>query len=152
MKHSLGELARFLGGELKGPADLMIEGLAAIDRATPRDITFIAQRRFARLAGASQAAAFIVAPDQAHLDRPLIVVPHPYLAYARIAALFAPPRRRWPGVSDQAYVGRDVQLGREISIAPLVFIGDGARLGDRVTVMAGCVIGEEVRIGDDTLL
>ncbi len=57
MGHTLGELAALLGGELKGPADLEIEGIAALESATPRDITFIAQRRYARLAGQSRAAA-----------------------------------------------------------------------------------------------
>ena len=77
---------------------------------------------------------------------------HPYLAYARVAALFAPPVRRWPGISDLAYLGREVSLGQEVSIAPLVFIGDGVHLGARVTIMPGCVIGDEVRIGADTLV
>ena len=48
----------------------------------------------------SRAAAFIVSPEYAGLARPLIIVPHPYLAYARVAALFAPPVWRWPGVSE----------------------------------------------------
>lgn len=152
MERTLGELARLLGGELKGPADLIIEGIAPLDSATARDITFISQRRYARLAPLSQAAAFIVGPDQADLLRPLIIVPHPYLAYAKVAALFAPPRRRQPGVSHLAYLGRQVELGQEVSIAPLAFIGDGVRLGDRVTIMAGCVIGDEVSIGADTWL
>jgi UDP-3-O-[3-hydroxymyristoyl] glucosamine N-acyltransferase len=152
MERTLGELARLLGGELQGPADLLIEGLAPIESATPRDLTFITQKRYARLAPQSQAAAFIVGPDQAHLPRPLIIVPHPYLAYAQAAALFAPPRRRWPGISDLAYLGRQVELGQEVSIAPLVFIGDKVRLGDGVTIMPGCVIGEEVQIGAETLL
>lgn len=152
MEHTLGELARLLGGELKGPPDLVIDGIAPIDQATPREITFITQGRYARLAPQSRAGAFIVAPDQAGLARPLIIVPHPYLAYARVAALFAPPRRRWPGVSDAAYLGREVELGRDVSIAPLVYIGDGVRLGDGVTIMPGCVIGDEVLIGADTLL
>jgi UDP-3-O-[3-hydroxymyristoyl] glucosamine N-acyltransferase len=152
MGHTLGELAALLGGELKGPADLEIEGIAAIESATPRDITFITQRRFARLAGQSRAAAFIVSPEHADLGRPLIVVDHPYLAYARVAACFAPPRRRWSGVSDLAYLGQEVELGLEVSIAPLTFIGNQVVLGDRVTIMPGCVIGDEVKIGADTLL
>jgi UDP-3-O-[3-hydroxymyristoyl] glucosamine N-acyltransferase len=152
MGYTLGELAALLDGELKGPADLRIEGLAAIETATLRDITFIAQRRYARLAEKSRAAAFIVSPEQAHLARPLIVVPNPYLAYARVAAIFSPPRRRWPGVSDLAYLGREVELGPEVSIAPLVFIGDQVSLGDRVTIMPGCVVGDGVKIGADTLL
>ena len=63
-----------------------------MDQATPREITFITQGRYARLADQSRAAAFIVSPEYARLARPLIIVPHPYLAYARVAALFAPPR------------------------------------------------------------
>ncbi|MFI5330973.1 MAG: LpxD N-terminal domain-containing protein, partial [Desulfobaccales bacterium] len=130
MKRTLGELAALLQGEVKGPPDLELEGIAAVEDAGPREITFIAQKRYARLVSHSQAGAFIVAPDLKDLDRPLIIVANPYLAYARVAALFAPPRRRWPGVSDQACLGRDLELGREVSIAPLVFIGDRVRLED----------------------
>ncbi|MFZ5448055.1 MAG: UDP-3-O-(3-hydroxymyristoyl)glucosamine N-acyltransferase [Thermodesulfobacteriota bacterium] len=152
MTRTLGELAVYLEGDLQGPADLTIEGIAPIDQAGDREITFIAQRRFARLVAQSRAAAFIVSREYAELPRPLIIVPHPYLAYARVAALFAPPVRRWPGISEQAVLGQGVALGRDVSIAPLVFIGDGTQLGDRVTLMPGCVIGAEVRIGADTLV
>jgi UDP-3-O-[3-hydroxymyristoyl] glucosamine N-acyltransferase len=152
MKSTLGELALLLGGELQGPADLVIEGLASIDRATPKDITFIIQKRYGRLVARSQAAAFIVSPEYRDLPRPLIIVDHPYLAYARAAAFFAPPRHRFPGISSLACLGRDVELGQEVSIAPLAVIGDRVRLGDRVTVSAGCVLGHEVQIGADTWL
>ena len=152
MKHTLGELAALLAGELRGPPDLVIEGIAPIDQATPREITFIAQKRYARRVGASQAGAFIVAPDLADLPRPLIIVAHPYLAYARVATAFAPPLKRWPGVSDQACLGRDLTLGRDVSIAPLVFIGARVRLGDGVTIMPGCFLGDEVQVGAGTLL
>ena len=152
MTHTLGELAAFLGGELHGPIDLSIEGIAAIDQATPREITFITHGRFARLADQSRAAAFIVSQEYAGLARPLIIVAHPYLAYARAAALFAPPVRRGPGISDLAYLGPEVALGQEVSIAPLAFIGAGAHLANGVTVMPGCVIGDEVQIGANTLI
>jgi len=152
VEHTLGELAALLGGTLQGPADLVIHGIAAIDRATPRDITFITHKRFARLAAQSRAAAFIVGPEQAHLPRPLIIVAHPYLAYAQVATLFAPPRNRWPGISPLACLGQEVTMGQDVSIAPLAFIGNGVQLGDRVTVMPGCVLGDQVKIGADSLL
>jgi UDP-3-O-[3-hydroxymyristoyl] glucosamine N-acyltransferase len=152
MPYTLGELADLVGGELRGPADLVISGIAAVDQATSGDITFISAKRYARLADASQAAAFIVPPEFADLPRPLIVAPHPYLAYAQVAARFAPPLNRWPGISDRAYVGQGVELGQEVSIAPLVFLGDRARVGDRAAIMAGCVIGSEAVIGADALL
>ncbi|OGP69562.1 MAG: UDP-3-O-(3-hydroxymyristoyl)glucosamine N-acyltransferase [Deltaproteobacteria bacterium RBG_13_60_28] len=152
MERTLGELAVLLGGKLQGPADLVIQGIASIELATPRDITFITQKRYARLAAQSRAAAFIVGQDQAHLPRPAIIVPHPYLAYAQAAGLFAPPLKRWPGVSPLAFLGQEVEMGQEVSIAPLVCISDGVRLGDRVTIMPGCVLGDQVQIGADTLL
>jgi UDP-3-O-[3-hydroxymyristoyl] glucosamine N-acyltransferase len=152
MKRTLGELAALLQGELKGPSDLAIEGIAAIEQATPEKITFIAQRRYARLVDQSRAGAFIVAPDLAELDRPLIIVANPYLAYARVAALFAPPLGHQLGISDQACLGLDLELGREVSIGPFACIGDRVRLGDGVIIMPGCFLGDEVQIGAGALL
>jgi UDP-3-O-[3-hydroxymyristoyl] glucosamine N-acyltransferase len=149
---TLGELAALLGGELRGPPDLVIRGLAPVDQATPEDITFIAHPRFTRLAQSSRAGAVIVSPQWAALDKPLIIVDHPYLAYARVAVLFAQPRPGWIGVSDQAHLGAEVKLGRDVAITPLVFVGDRACLGDRVTLMPGCYIGPDTIIGDDTYL
>jgi UDP-3-O-[3-hydroxymyristoyl] glucosamine N-acyltransferase len=152
MGKTLGELAAFLGGELRGPADLVVRGLAPLDQATPADLSFIAHRRFARLGATTRAGALIVAPSWAALDKPLIVVEHPYLAYAKAASLFARPRPGWTGVSGEAHLGHGVKLGRDVAIAPLVFVGDGASLGDRVTLMPGCYVGPDATIGDDTYL
>jgi UDP-3-O-[3-hydroxymyristoyl] glucosamine N-acyltransferase len=152
MERTLGELAAYLQGELRGPENLVIRGIAAIDQAGAQEISFISEKRYLRQVDQSQAAAFIVSPAWAALARPMIVVPQPYLAYAQVATLFAPPRRRRPGVSNRAHLGAAVELGQEVSIAPLVFIGDRVRLGDRVTIMPGCVLGDEVEIGADTLL
>ena len=152
MKRTLGELAVAIQGELRGPADLIIEGIAPLEQATSRELTFITSRRYARLAPQSQAGAFLVSQEHADLPRPLIIVPHPYLAYVQVAALFAPPQHRWSGVSNLAYLGQEVELGQEVSIAPWVFIGDRVRLGDRVTIMPGCVLGDEVQVGADTLI
>ncbi len=152
MGKTLGELAALLGGELRGPADLVIRGLAPVDQATPEDITFIAHPRFVRLGETTRAGAVIVSPQWAGLPKPLIVVAQPYVAYARVAALLAPARPGWVGVSHQAFLGAEVQLGRDAAIAPLVFVGDRVRLGDRVTLMPGCYIGPDTIIGDDTYL
>ncbi len=152
MKRTLGELAALLQGEVKGPPDLELEGIAAIETPVPGKLPSSPKSAMPGWLSHSQAGAFIVAPDLADLPRPLIIVPHPYLAYARVAALFAPAQRRWAGISDQACLGRDLTLGREVSIAPLVFIGDRVRLDDGVTVMPGCYLGDEVHLGAGTLI
>jgi UDP-3-O-[3-hydroxymyristoyl] glucosamine N-acyltransferase len=152
MEKSLKELAQLVGGVCQGPGDVKIRGLAAIDRAGPEEITFVARAKFARQIDSSRAGAFIVSPDLGQVARPLIITPDPYLAYAKIATVFAPSRRRWPGISNQAYLGANCQVGEGASIAPFVWIGDNVSLGDRVTLYPGVVLGQGVTIGADTML
>lgn len=152
MERTLKELAQLIGGDWKGPEDLKIRGLAPIQDAGPDDITFVARPKFAKQIDSSRAGAFIVSPDLAQTSRPLIITANPYLGYAKIAEVFAPPLRRWPGISDQACLGANCRLGDEVSIAPFVWIGDNVTLGDQVTLFPGVVIGHGVTIGADSRL
>lgn len=149
---TLRELAELVEGDCLGPPDLVITGIAAIDQAGPRDITFVARGKYARLIAASQAGAFIVGPELRDLDRPRIVTADPYLAYARIATAFAPAPWRWPGISSLAYIGPRCRWGEEVSIAPFVYLGEEVQLGDRVTLLPGVVVGNRVTIGSDTFI
>jgi UDP-3-O-[3-hydroxymyristoyl] glucosamine N-acyltransferase len=152
MEKSLKELAQLVGGTCQGPEDLKISGLAAIHQAGPDEITFVARTKFAEQIAASRAGAFIVSPELAQVPRPLLITPDPYLAYAKIATVFAPPPRRWPGISNQACLGANCKLGEDVSIAPFVCLGDNVLLGDRTTLLPGTVIGHGVTIGADTRL
>jgi UDP-3-O-[3-hydroxymyristoyl] glucosamine N-acyltransferase len=152
MEKTLKELAQLVGGICQGPEDLRILGIAAIDQAGPEDITFVARAKFAKQIDSTRAGAFIVSPDLVHVARPLIITPDPYLAYAKIATIFAPPLRRWPGISNQAYLGANCRIGEGVSIAPFVWIGDNVSLGDRVTLFPGVAIGHGVTIGAETIL
>ena len=152
MEKTLKELAQLVGGVCQGPEDLKIRGLAAIHQAGPEEITFVARAKFARQIDSSRAGAFIVSPDLGHVPRPLIITSDPYLAYAKIATVFAPPPRRWPGISNQAYMGANCQVGEDVSIAPFVWIGDNVSLGDRATLFPGVVLGHGATIGADTML
>jgi UDP-3-O-[3-hydroxymyristoyl] glucosamine N-acyltransferase len=152
IRKTLQELADYVGGVCQGPPDLVITGLAAIEAAGPEDITFVAFPQFAKHIPGSRAGAFIVSPDLQDTPRPLIITPNPYLAYARLAVLFAPPLRRWPGISNRAVIGRHCHLGAEVSIAPGVVLGDNVSLGDRVTLGPGVVVGDGTSIGADAVL
>jgi UDP-3-O-[3-hydroxymyristoyl] glucosamine N-acyltransferase len=149
---TLKELASMVGGVCRGPEDLKIRGLAAIDQAGPEEITFITRAKFARQIEASRAGAFIVSPEFDQVPRPLLITANPYLAYAKIAGFFAAPLRRWPGVSNQACLGSNCAIGQDVSIGPFVSLGDNVSLGDRVTLFPGVVLGKGVSIGSDTII
>jgi UDP-3-O-[3-hydroxymyristoyl] glucosamine N-acyltransferase len=141
-----------VGGVCQGPKDLKIQGLAAIEQAGPTEITFVTRAKFARQIETSRAGAFIVPPEFDQVPRPLLIAANPYLAYAKIAGFFAPPLRRWPGISNQACLGADCTLGQDVSIGPFVSLGDNVSLGDRVTLYPGVVLGKGVSIGSDTTI
>jgi UDP-3-O-[3-hydroxymyristoyl] glucosamine N-acyltransferase len=152
MEKTLGELARHLEAELRGDPELRVSGVACLEEAKATDISFVAGRRHAGLAGQSAAGALIVPPGIEGLGKPLLVSANPHLAFAQILALFTEAPRVSLGVSPKAYVGDGVRLGREVSVHPLAYVGDGARIGDRVTIHGGVYVGPGVYIGDDTLI
>ncbi|MFP3870761.1 MAG: UDP-3-O-(3-hydroxymyristoyl)glucosamine N-acyltransferase [Syntrophobacteria bacterium] len=152
MEKTLGELARWVNGKLCGDAQLKIAGVAGLEEAGPTKISFVAAPKYAALARKSRAGGLIVPPGLEDIEKPLIVSDNPYLAFARILALFTEKKAAVLGVSPEAYVGSGVQLGNDISIYPQVYVGDGVQLGNHVTLHAGVYVGAGVRIGDESVI
>jgi len=152
MEILLGELAQRLGAELRGDTNLLISGVAALEDATETEVSFVVGPKYKRLARQTAAGALIVPPGMEDLERPLLVSPNPYLAFARALALFTERPRAALGVSPKAHLGDGVRLGRGVSIHPLAYVGEEAIIGDRVTLHGGAYVGAGVEIGDHTLI
>jgi UDP-3-O-[3-hydroxymyristoyl] glucosamine N-acyltransferase len=152
MHKTLGELASLVGGELCGEPQQKISGVASLEEATERDISFLLGAKYLKQAEHSGAGALIVPPAFKKLDRPLIVSDNPYLAFAKVLELFTREQTVPLGVSPTARIGDNVQLGEDISVHPHVYVGENAVLGNRVTLHAGVYVGDHVHIGDDTLI
>ena len=152
MEILLGELAQRLGAELRGDTNLRISGVAALEDATETEISFVVSPKYKRLAKQTTAGALIVPPGMEDLERPLLVSPNPYLAFAQALALFKERPRAAPGVSLKAHLGDGVRLGQGVSIHPLAYVGEEAIIGDRVTLHGGAYVAAGVEIGDDTLI
>ena len=152
MEKTLGELARWVEGELDGDARLRITGVAGLDEAGVSEISFAVGPKYADQARNSKAGALIVPQALREIEKPLIITENPYLAFAKVFALFTHRPQQALGVSPDAHLGANVQLGEEISIHPLAYVGDGAVIGNRVTLHAGAHVGAGVHLGDDTLI
>ena len=147
----LGELVEALGGELIGPADLPLQGLASLASAQAHHIGFVAGVKHADALRASRAGALIVPPELAELAAPqaaLIVTPNPYLYYARLSQWWL-ARQRPPaaGVHPQAVVHASAELGEGVEIGALAVVGAGARIGAGSVIAAHAVIEAGARIG-----
>ncbi len=147
----LGELAGFLGAELRGDAKTSISGLARLNRAGAGELSFLADPKYRKCLADTKAAAVILkAEDAEGCPVPCLVAADPYLAYAKVSQIFEQGREstQHPGVHPSATVEEGVQLGEDISIGPHchlereVRIGDGTRLGPGVVVGWGSALGE----------
>jgi UDP-3-O-[3-hydroxymyristoyl] glucosamine N-acyltransferase len=141
----------------------MLTGIASLSEACAGQISFFADPRFKGLLKTTQASAILIAEPSPEFKGSQIIVRNPALAYAKVAALFAPPPKA-VGISDRAFlsesavVGDQAVLGDHVIVFPGVFIGDRVKIGSNtvlypnVTVMNDCVIGAEVIIHAGTVI
>lgn len=155
---SVADLAALLSLDLSDQpqAGHLITGVAALDRATAADISFLDNTAYKHVLQATKAGAVLVSPAFAALvpiGTIALVVSHPHQAFARIAmALY--PSAAYPdvvfggaGVSPGASVHPDARLESGVAIDPGVVIGPRAEIGAGTTIAANSVIGAGVRIG-----
>ncbi len=145
----LDDLARELGAELKGPADLEITGVAGIEEARSGQLTFIANQKYASFARTTRASAILVTPDFAEITIPTLRTPNPYYAFARAVGLFYEAPIYPAAIHPTAVVDPTAAIGKDTHIGAYVVIGPGVVLGDRATLLPHVVIYPNAKIGND---
>ena len=68
----------------------------------------------------------------------------PKLAFALIAEILHPPKRREPFVHDSAAIASTADIDLTVFIGPHVAIGENTRIGAGTRIEAGVVIGDHV--------
>lgn len=145
----LGQLAEFLGATLVGPEELEIAGLATLQEAGPGQLSFLANSQYRKYLADTQAAAVLLrAADAEGFTGNALIVPDPYLAYARISHLFDPKPKAVAGIHPSAVVAADAQVDASASIGAFAVIESGAVIAASVTIGAHCFIGARCVIGE----
>ena len=134
-------------GVVQGP---LIHGVAPLQTAGPDEVSFLDNRQYAPLLDATRAGAVIVHPAMAGRvpsGTVPIVTDEPYLAWARVAALFHPQPPVLPGIHSTAVVDASAQVDPSAEIGAFAFIGARAELGPSCRIGPGAVVGEAVQMG-----
>jgi UDP-3-O-[3-hydroxymyristoyl] glucosamine N-acyltransferase len=154
---SLGQLTAELGGELHGPADLIIRQIGPLDSAGPDAITFLSSPKLRAQLGSTQAACVIVSPafkDEALARGAVILSDDPYLYFARLTQWWA-HRLRPPapaGVHPSAVVDPTARIAAGVRVGALAVIEAGVVLEEGADIGPHCTIGERASIGAHTRL
>jgi UDP-3-O-[3-hydroxymyristoyl] glucosamine N-acyltransferase len=133
-------------------SDLMVHGVAPLQVAGPHDVSFLDNRRYKTALENTMAGAVILHPEMLSRLPPTalpIVTTEPYVAWARVAALFHPAPPVSPGIHPSAIVAEDASIDPTAEIGPLAVIETGAEIGPRCRIGPGAIVGSGVVMGPD---
>jgi UDP-3-O-[3-hydroxymyristoyl] glucosamine N-acyltransferase len=151
--YRIAELAQRFGLELRGDGDALVRGVGTLAAAQPDQLAFLANPRYAAALAETRAGVVVLRAEHAESSpAPALVAADPYLAYAKIAALFERVPAAQPGVHPNAVVEPGAQIAASASVGPFcsvaadAVIGDGAVLGPQCVIGEGCVVGAQSRL------
>lgn len=151
MARTLAEIVARFGGELKGDGNRAVSGLATLESATPDQLSFLANPKYRGQLAVTRAGAVIVAPESAEAcPTSAIVVPQPYLYFARVSQWLAGVPRPVAGIHPSAVVESPVPASA--SVGPQAWIGPDVVIGEGVVIGAQCRIERGAALGAETLL
>ena len=151
--HRLDELAQRFGLKLRGDGRAAIRGVATLATARADQLAFLANPRYLGALRGTRAGVVILREE--HVEQcpvPALIADDPYLAYAKIAALFDDMPVALAGVHATAVVEPGARIsgsagiGAFCHIAGDAVIEDGALLGPHCIVGPGCVVGAQSRL------
>ena len=153
INYSLSELAERFALQLHGDGQRRIDGVATLAGAGPGQLTFLSNSRYTAQLGDTLAGA-VVLREESLADCPTaaLVARDPYVAYAKIAALYERLPAAPPGVHPSAVVSAHARVSPGASIGPLCVIGDGAAIEDGAVLGPHCVIGDDCTVGAQSRL
>lgn len=153
----LGSIVELLGGELQGDAELLIEGLAPLEAASPVQLSFLSHPKYQHQLAQSQAACVIVSPqmrDLAVARGACIVSEQPYLYFARVTQLWKKslPQPERPRIHPTAVIDPQAVVHPLARIGPLCVVERGASIGAETELKSRVTVGEDCFIGQRCIL
>jgi len=168
----LSEIATHISARIVGDPSVEIEGVGSIEKAKGGEITIFVKERYRRFVDTTKASAIITSErlSAGIIDKNLLIVEDPYLAFADVIDMFTPQSYIPSGVSDRAfihkeafiqsgttvmagaYVEKGAYVGKNSIIYPNVYVGYLSRIGDNCILYPNVVIRERCIIGDNVII
>ena len=155
--YTSAQLAARVGGELVGPGDVVVEGVAGLSLAGPGDVSFLGDPRY-RPQVLPSAAGVVLIPREGFAEPPpagraWIKCDDPAQAFAALVPLFvAPPVRYAPGIHPTAFVHETARVAATAHVGPQAVIEAGAVVGENSVVCGTAYVGHETAIGENCLI
>jgi UDP-3-O-[3-hydroxymyristoyl] glucosamine N-acyltransferase len=152
-KYTVAELAKQFGFAFKGDGARVIDGVGTLAGAGASQLSFLSNSKYtAQLAATSAGVVVLREEHLADCPTAALVANDPYVAYAKMAALFERLPDAPHGVHPSAVVAATAIIAPTASIGPCCVIEDGAVVEDGAVLGAHCIIGPDCKVGADSRL
>ncbi|MBS0456933.1 MAG: UDP-3-O-(3-hydroxymyristoyl)glucosamine N-acyltransferase [Proteobacteria bacterium] len=146
--HTLASLAQRFGLALRGDGQVRVSGVGTLAAAGPDQLTFLANPRYrGELASTRAGAVVLRAAEVESAPCPALIASDPYVAFAKIAALFDPRVAPAPGIHGSADIAASARIDPSAHIGAFVSIGARSVIAAGAIIGPGCVIGEDCVVG-----
>jgi len=150
---TLGELAEYVGGRVRGNPNVIIKSASTLGRADEGDISFLANSRYEKQLRTTKASAVIVGRETADTPVPLLIAEDPYFAFMQIMVLLHGHRKhKKVGISSRASISDSAKIGVDCHINNFATIADEARVGNGCIIYPGVYIGQGTQLGNDCII
>ncbi len=169
--YTLSKLAELLEGEVHGDETVEVSALATLEGAKTGQLSFLANPKYTEQVKTTEASAVLLTKEALPLCQTnAIVLSNPYLAFAKVAALFDKAPKFLKGVHPSAIIDPTAEISENASIAGHVYIGahtvissgveigmnavisDYCHLADNVKIKPNVTIYHDVKIGKNTIV
>jgi UDP-3-O-[3-hydroxymyristoyl] glucosamine N-acyltransferase len=152
MPYTAAEIAKLLGGEVRGDGSTLLKHFAQVDTAQPGDLTFAENADFFARAEQSAASAIIVDGPFNSSRKVLIQVPNARIAFAKVLALFFPEPTAAAGIHPTAIIAGSAKVDPTAHVGPYCVVGENARIGTRSVLQGGNHVGPDCELGEEVNL
>lgn len=152
MKKKLSEIVEIIGGELCGDGEILISGLNRLDMAKEGDLCFAVDGHIEEAKTCAASAVIIPANYVGDFPKTSIKIENPKAAFSKLLEIFVPKIEIPQGVSDKAFVGKNVEIADDATIMPFAYVGDGVKIGSGAIIYPHTFIGHYSSIGEQTII
>ena len=152
MEKNLFEIAAITGGEILGDGAVKISGLNRLDMAKAGDLCFSDEIHIDDAKNCAASAVIIPSSFNGDFPKPAIKVENPRAAFAKLLEIFIPKIEIPIGISDKAFIGKNVDIADDVKIMPFAYIGDGVKIESGAVIYPHTYIGHYSTIGAQTLV
>lgn len=147
------KIADFLKGNLVGNGGIEISKIASLDKAQMGEISFIENPEILKNLSKINASCLIVPLDfDEKLSCSIIKVKNTKLAFAKVAEILYPQKKRESEIHNSAVIADNSKIGENVFIGAFCCVGEGSEIGNGTQLRAGSKIGDNVKIGRNCVL